>query len=325
MRHSRTPRSAYTLLEVLFALSLTVLLMGALYVAVDVQLSLAQAGRQAVERSTLARTVFARLSTDIAAATTTADPGRNRRVLPTPMTSGTGMAATGMNTGGTGMNTGTDPTTPAPMEMGTVISTASPVTLAIGVSGDSTSLRLMTTKIPKETWRVPRVAGRAENTNIGVRPEDGTELVSDLRMVSYWLAVGAEGGAGLARQEHKIVTTEDALAQALPEGTTEAQYVIVPEARSLQFEYFDGANWFDSWDSNQVGLDGKTPQGPPRAIRITVELDFSNGAALPGAVGATKTYSHVVAINTANGTPLIIEDETVPPATDPATPGSGTP
>jgi hypothetical protein len=331
MMRTRTTRPAYTLVEVLIALSLTVLLLGGLYVAVDVQLRLAQSGRRAIERATLARTVFARLSVDIGAATTLCDPGRYRRVLPTAQASGgTGTAsggtgtATGTGTGtGTGTATGMTPAAPAP-PVPAETNTATPVSLPIGVNGDSTSLHLMTSKVPKETWRVPRQTGRQGDTNIGVRPEDGTELVSDQRLVSYWLGPNENNTGGLARQEHKIVTTEDALNYTIPEGTNEAQYVIVPEARSVQFEYFDGATWSDSWDSNQVGLDGKTPQGPPRAIRITIEIDFNAGNGSSGDSGATKKYSHVVSISTANGTPMIVEDETVPPTTtEPTTSGSG--
>jgi hypothetical protein len=66
--------------------------------------------------------------------------------------------------------------------------------------------------------------------------------------------------------------------------------------RSLSFEYFDGTNWQDSWDSTTPGADGITPVGSPRAVAVTV------GVALPGANGNVKIYRHVIAIQSANGT-----------------------
>ena len=53
-------RPGYTLLEVLLASAIGVLLMGALYVAMDVQLRHAQAGRELIEQGTLVRVDFPR-------------------------------------------------------------------------------------------------------------------------------------------------------------------------------------------------------------------------------------------------------------------------
>src|SRR5947209_18191278 len=58
-------RRAFTLLEVLLATAIGVLLLAGLYVAVDVQLGHAQIARDVVEESTLARALFARISSDI--------------------------------------------------------------------------------------------------------------------------------------------------------------------------------------------------------------------------------------------------------------------
>src|SRR5713101_3918220 len=63
---SRTVRKGFTLLEVLLAAAIGVLLMAALYVAMQVQLDHAQAGRDAVEQSLLVRALLRRMSNDIA-------------------------------------------------------------------------------------------------------------------------------------------------------------------------------------------------------------------------------------------------------------------
>src|SRR5215471_14645265 len=71
-------RSAFTLLEVLLALGIAVVLLAAVYAAVDTQLKQAQAARDLVEQSAVARNLFARMSNDMAAATQLSDPGRYR-------------------------------------------------------------------------------------------------------------------------------------------------------------------------------------------------------------------------------------------------------
>ena len=77
--------------------------------------------------------------------------------------------------------------------------------------------------------------------------------------------------------------------------------VIAPEVVQLQFRYFDGTDWQDTWDGSQPGPDGMTPMGPPRAIEITL------GVRQPTPEGGdatantnVKTYVHYVAIEAAN-------------------------
>jgi len=59
---SRTVRQGFTLLEVLLAAAIGVLLMRLYYVAMQVQLDHAQAGRDAVEQSLLVRALLRRMS-----------------------------------------------------------------------------------------------------------------------------------------------------------------------------------------------------------------------------------------------------------------------
>ena len=59
-------RGGFTLLEVLLASALAVILMAALYVALDVQLKLADAGREAIEQATVSRALVQRFEADLA-------------------------------------------------------------------------------------------------------------------------------------------------------------------------------------------------------------------------------------------------------------------
>jgi hypothetical protein len=150
--------------------------------------------------------------------------------------------------------------------------------------GDSTTLTLFASKVP----------GEAFPTNQG---DQQPPPVSDLRRITYWMADSS--GGGLCRQEVRVVTSQDALNSGVPSGDP-ATYRLSSAVRSLQFRYFDGTNWQDSWDSTVLGDDGVTPVGSPRAIEITIGIQPRRPS------GSTKdpevkSYQHVVAIATATG------------------------
>jgi prepilin-type N-terminal cleavage/methylation domain-containing protein len=63
-------RAGFTLLEVLLASAIAALLMAALYVSMEVQLKHADAGREAVNESTVARNLIARIEADLAGTVT---------------------------------------------------------------------------------------------------------------------------------------------------------------------------------------------------------------------------------------------------------------
>ena len=116
-------------------------------------------------------------------------------------------------------------------------------------------------------------------------------IVSDVRRITYWLP--ADGNMGLARQEVKVATSDDASS----DPPDDPQYVIAPEVRSLTFSYWDGSSWQDSWDGTTAGSDGVTPMGPPIAVQISIELAGSG----QGANAKSKTYTYVISLPTANG------------------------
>src|SRR6185369_13984563 len=70
----------------------------------------------------------------------------------------------------------------------------------------------------------------------------------DIRRVCYWLA----GDHGLARQEVNRPTADDESTQLPPDVPDEENLVIAPEVVTLEFHYFDGTNWVDSWDGTSI-------------------------------------------------------------------------
>jgi prepilin-type N-terminal cleavage/methylation domain-containing protein len=274
-----TAPAGFTLLEVLLASAIGVMLLGGLYVAVDVQLRQMHTGRRANEQTQLARNVLSKIAQDISG-----------QLAPTLSTSITNSGSTSGASGTSSAATGAAATTASNV-----------VQFNIGVLGDAQTLILSSSRVPKENLKAEILL-------------NGDQVIgtSDLRRVMYWIA---GGDAGLARYELKSATSTDQLAYfALPPGVPdETQYVIADEIKSIQFSYFDGTNWVDTWDGTQpsqaTNSDLVTPQGPPIAIAIVIGVQTDDpeqqenkpsNSSLGGGNGL-KMYRRVVAIPTANG------------------------
>jgi hypothetical protein len=296
-----TARPAFTLLEMVLAASITVLLLAALYVAIDIQLRHAATARELVEQSTLARTLVNRIANDIEPSINIGDPSRFQAGggssggsggggsggtggtgaastgAAAPATGGatstTGGTGTGTTTGGAATTTGSTPTNGPPILM---------------LQGTTDTLTLWLSKVPYN----PNGTNNPNDPNSLSNP-NAPPGNADTRRIDYWLAGG--GGLGLARQEQTNLTDDDVLPGNMPPDVDAgSKFIIAPEVRSLQFQYFDGASWQDSWDGTQPGSDGVTPLGPPAAVAVTIGLATPNG-------GEPKSYRHVIAIQTANG------------------------
>ena len=237
LARSSNRRGGFTLLEVLLSSAIGVLLLGGLYVAVEVQYRQIHAGQQAGKQATLASRLLSKIASDIA--------GELCPTLPTPATSSStttnGAAAAGAATPATNV-----------------------VVINNGVLGDQQDLILTGSRMPSETLK-PDILSTGT-------PIYGT---SDVHRVMYWVA---QGDGGLARFELKTVTDPNQSAYCVlpPAVPDEASYIIAPEVKSIQFSYFDGTSWNDTWDGSQpsqlANSDGVTPQGPPLAIAVVIGI-----------------------------------------------------
>jgi prepilin-type N-terminal cleavage/methylation domain-containing protein len=266
-------RSGFTLLEVLLASVLAVVLMAALYVALDVQLRLAADGRDAIEQATLVRAIMHRVEVDFG--------GTIGPVAPPVGTTGSS-AASGGGAGATGAAaTGTDTAATGDAVTEAVTQTDT-IPFQAGVIGSS----------DRVTLYVARVAGLDKNQDAS----GDVPTAADFRRVTYWLT-----DKGLARQELSWVTSEQVQTTTDPvmeDGKEEANYVIAEEVTKLQVEYWDGSAWTDTWDGRTLNADGKTLKGPPMAIRVRFWLR------VPGPErGETieKEYRHTIAIRSGPG------------------------
>ena len=295
-------RGGFTLLEVLLASTLAIILMAALYVALDVQLRLAAAGRDSIEQATLTRAIVMRLETDLSSGLGPVAPpvDSSARGSGSGMGGGTGATGTGGGaTGGTGSGTtggatsgtGTDPMAdPVVVEEEMMTTT---VSFAAGLIGSTDQLVIYAA-------RVSGVGRNIDDTGEAPNP-------ADARRVAYWMTDG-----GLARQELPWLTSDENLNSTGPvieDGKEERDYVIAEEVTRIQFEYWDGSAWTDVWDGRERNTDGITLKGPPMAIRVRFWLKA------PGdVVGETveKEYRHTIAIRAAAG-PAVPDTTTPPP------------
>jgi prepilin-type N-terminal cleavage/methylation domain-containing protein len=167
-------RAGYTLLEVMLAIAIGLLLVAALYVAMDVQFRYMQTGRDAVVEGQLARGILNRMSKDIRASLA-ALPNRTTTTPTSTNTQQQGSGSTG--TGATEEET-TSQTTTTPQ-------------FNYGIVGDEYQMTLFVSALPPQ--------GRD-----GFYAETGQ---ADLRKITYWL----DPEAGLARQEVYNLMTDTSM------------------------------------------------------------------------------------------------------------------
>ncbi|MFL5343112.1 MAG: prepilin-type N-terminal cleavage/methylation domain-containing protein [Gemmataceae bacterium] len=256
-------RGGFTLIEVLVASAITVLLMGALYVAMDMQLREMDEGRTAVEESTLGNRIASRIASDI---TSSVGP-----VVPA------GSSSSSAGTGGTSSTAGAVAATPT--TSGTAL-----VNFQIGVKGSQNSLSVFTTRLTRNLVTPP-------DDPSGATPP----VVCDVWRVTYFLG---DNGQGLVKQEIRQPTAD--LVDDVPTSVDDHTRVLAGEVTELTFRYYDGTSFQDSWDGSQPGPDGVTPMGPPQAVEVTIvvqspstgkQTKYVHVVSLPAAPGPSSSSS----------------------------------
>jgi type II secretory pathway pseudopilin PulG len=286
-------RGAFTLVELLAALGISLLLIAAVTASLDIYLRVTTTGQVAIERQQVTRALFDLMTRDVSslvfrpATTTEAAAEDTGTESSTDSTSGVGMSGAGAS---------------AEAET-TAITVQDPesayATTSLGLVGDAQSLLL-------------HVSRPLEDLSYAA-PQGATSLTartSDLLSVSYFLAEpGAEGLAGAVADRHSrgiSDPTERVLAARGPAGLArlegdrmamanadeeldtaalaEAARVIAPEIATLTFRYFDGQEWVETWDSTAM-------ERLPQAIEVT--LGYRDAA---GETGAPRGLSGVVPI-----------------------------
>jgi prepilin-type N-terminal cleavage/methylation domain-containing protein len=286
VKRSATQRSGFTLLEMLLAAAIGVVLMGALYVAVEYQLRHTKAGRELVEHNLLGRAVLTRMAGEIKLCVGLYRSPAAANATSSNSSSSSSGSSNSSNSGSSGSTSGTSGSSSS-----SAASTAGVSTTAynLGLQGDATHIVFLVSRVPSELYQLP-----PDSTANQVAPTG----ISDLRQVSYWLAGGTGDAQGLARRESKAVTSDDAVA-AWTTTPDNPGAVIAEEVQDLHFRYFDGTTWQDNWDSTVLGPDGATPVGLPVAVEINLGIRPPTPAGTAGG-SELKYYQHRVALPAAN-------------------------
>ena len=266
-RNSAARRSGYTLLELLLASAIAILVLGGIFVAMDTMLIGMEADREGVERSSLARALIARVNNDVMSSIAPIQPVAS---------SSSTTAAAGAATDASAAASTTTATTP--------------LVFQVGVKGTSSQVAIFQTRITRIVVTPP------DDGNGNQNPYSG-----DVRRICYFLP--SSGERGLARQEIRLVTSD--LVDDAPTEVDEFTTILAPEVTEFEVRYFDGTSWVDSWDGSTPGPDGTTPQGPPRALEITLSIKLASS-------DDVKKYKHTIAFPAAPGSPSQSSSSTSP-------------
>lgn len=262
-RRSRVSRPGFTLTEVLVALSLSLVVMGAIYSALGLHWKYSTAGRVDIERMQLVRAVALRIERDLrstlfVAPSATASSDSATGTTSTAGSSATGSAATGSASAAAGSAasaTGTGSTSGSTAGS-TSSSSDSASTELPGLYGSASQLLI----------HASRPAGDLNYTSLAMGASVSSRL-SDTLSIAWFLAGGdgslaaSVAGPGLARMEGDRMalkyadTSGDVGAMS---GNTE---IVAPEVTRLAFRYFDGVDWTTDWDSTVM-------QGLPFAVEV---------------------------------------------------------
>ncbi|MHC4877640.1 MAG: hypothetical protein ACYTGL_14185 [Planctomycetota bacterium] len=282
---SRMSRSGFTLLELTLALGLTVVLLTAVYRAMELHWQFSIAGQVEVERSQIARALLTKIAADIRSTVYRVESGP----------SGT-MSATSDDTDVDDTDVADDTTLMEVTDPADAYSSD-----ATGVFGDNVSLVLHISRPTRE-----KESPTGDST--------GTLTLGDLKSVSYFLAGGEASLAGTLSGPLTEVQNEDgidglarmsgdrfALMQASSAGDAHEVVsdveLLAPEVNFVSFEYHDGYEWLTEWDSS-------LEQRLPHAIGVTIGFrrpEYPEGSFLRRPVSeSTDTFRIVVPLNAAN-------------------------
>ncbi len=296
--NGRIASGGFTLVELLAALAISLLLIAAISAALNIYLRVTTTGQLAVERQQVTRAVLDQMTRDVAS------------IVFRPSDTLTSEPATSTSTtGGTG-----DVEDEAAMEEdSTSVVVEDPSggvsSTSIGLVGDSQTLLLNISRPQRDLGYTPPLMATSLTTRS-----------SDLMSVSWFLATpggpglsGAVGNlaqqrlpaserrssvyqsaVGLARLEGDRMAIDHADLESDVDALALASQVLAPEVASLQFRYFNGTAWVDSWDSTAM-------DALPLAIEVTIGYrdppDKDDRLAdLTGTVRIGQTVRHVIAV-----------------------------
>jgi type II secretory pathway pseudopilin PulG len=266
----RTKRSGYTLLELLLALGLTVIVIGAIGSAIQLYIVALTKQQAKIERKQIARSVIAMIANDLRAGIQykAADYSSLENLVATQQM----------------MIQGPPPSEEAgteeePADSGIIVEEE--VSFRPTLIGTDNVIMMDISRLPRLDQYNPLVA----------TAESLVQTPSDVKSLAYFVALNNGGietqvdfgqpvaPGGLYRREidravaaymgdYDLISNPDAYTK-----------LIASEIAQVSFRYFDGEDWQDEWDATENG-------GFPTAVEVTIVIDPERSA--PG----SQSYSY---------------------------------
>ncbi|MFV1964352.1 MAG: prepilin-type N-terminal cleavage/methylation domain-containing protein [Pirellulaceae bacterium] len=291
-------RRGFTFLELMLALALTALLLGAVSMAVDLHLRVLDSRRSFLEESQLARAVLRIIADDIRSVVLPyeQDMSAVESLLADAASSVAGGELGELESGG-GDITGGDPGLSDLLVVPEVSGLESDLPADGDVSQDTVDLVSATTlpeqpgiygnqyELQMDVSRLPRV-DQLQAIYRSMESTTLTDLPSDVKTVTYYVISNPMGyasssrgqvmdlsqetnpsivGRGLVRRQMDRAVTQWAMTNGNAAGLLNDGEVLAPEIIAIEFAYFDGLEWRTEWDSGAEG-------GLPLAIQIILSV-----------------------------------------------------
>jgi len=257
--------SGFTLIEVLVALSLSLVLISAIYSAISLHWRFEEAGRERIERAQISLAVLRLLTEDIGSVAFVPPSGTAEEDADADATAvaNTGASASGKTT--VASTSATPPTTGTSDTASTTVE----VQTSLGIVGTAESLQLDVSHPAREDF-VPEVTS-------GPQPATTLPAMSDNVRVTWGMVTPSTAPAGT--NGLRSLTANPALARRMADRLRQAvetdedqgsdppplneSSILAKEIVTLAFRYYDGYVWSNEWDSvKQERL--------PRAIEVTI-------------------------------------------------------
>jgi hypothetical protein len=245
-------RSAFTLLEVVLALSLAAALLGTLSTALYVHLQVVGTTRSQVEEAQLARTILRRIADDVRSAVR--QPSKDAEWQDVFSSTGSSDAQSALSQGATGSSTsgGSSPSGSSGTsgsqsdDAQATLDMSAPHTIA-GLYGNQYELQVDISRLPRPDELGPLTADPTQPP-LAIVPHD-------VRTVAYYVRQGGVAGeiAGLVRREMGRAAAVWASEQGDYTAAQASEVLLAPEVVGLELLYFDGTEWFPDWDTELNG------------------------------------------------------------------------
>jgi prepilin-type N-terminal cleavage/methylation domain-containing protein len=283
-------RRGFTLLEVLLALGLSVLLLAAMGLAIEFHLRLLDTGRAEVEQAQLARAILRRIADDL----------RNAlQYTPSaPSSSATSSSSSSSAAASSTSTTDSSPTSESSDESmledsqtadrTSNLANATSLPALPGIYGNDHELQIDVSRLPRLDQMQTLLSSEAASGSMSGTSSAASGGMSDLRTVLYYAessgsaALGpavSASGSGLQRRDMDRTTAALAVQQGESLQTQGKEEPMAPEVQEIQFRYFDGTEWVDTWDTTDRS-------GLPLAVQIGIWLAYPQNSRRRAAAAA---------------------------------------